>query len=159
MDTTPHFGRYQAVEGRSIGGGITRAAAEGDGPGDLAGGLRARSFGSLAFSAPRSRVGARRADRRPSRCPMTRHQPDAEVTGYIAEGRPSSSDDDRRIRAFVDEFERQFIGQGEQRRTIEETLDLVWAPLERFRRTSSSGSHPSSRAPSRECAELVKHGG
>jgi V/A-type H+/Na+-transporting ATPase subunit B len=47
-------------------------------------------------------------------------------------GEQTLSDDDRRILAFVDEFERQFIGQGGQRRTIEETLDLAWTLLARF---------------------------
>jgi V/A-type H+/Na+-transporting ATPase subunit B len=47
-------------------------------------------------------------------------------------GEQALSDDDRRILAFVDEFERQFIGQGGQRRTIEETLDLAWTLLARF---------------------------
>ena len=35
--------------------------------------------------------------------------------------RAGALDDDRRILAFVDEFERRFVGQGEQRRSIEET--------------------------------------
>ncbi len=34
--------------------------------------------------------------------------------------------------AFVDEFERRFVGQGEQRRSIDETLDLAWELLARF---------------------------
>jgi V/A-type H+-transporting ATPase subunit B len=32
----------------------------------------------------------------------------------------------------VQDFERQFVGQGEQRRSIEETLDLAWSLLARF---------------------------
>jgi V/A-type H+-transporting ATPase subunit B len=47
-------------------------------------------------------------------------------------GEQALSDDDRRTLAFVDEFERRFVGQGEQRRTIEETLDLAWMLLARF---------------------------
>jgi V/A-type H+/Na+-transporting ATPase subunit B len=47
-------------------------------------------------------------------------------------GEQALSDDDRRTLAFVDEFERRFIGQGHQRRTIEETLDLAWELLARF---------------------------
>ena len=34
--------------------------------------------------------------------------------------------------AFVDEFEQRFVGQGEQRRSIEQTLDLAWELLGRF---------------------------
>ena len=47
-------------------------------------------------------------------------------------GEQALSDDDRRTLAFVDDFERQFVGQGEQRRSIEETLDLAWELLARF---------------------------
>jgi V/A-type H+-transporting ATPase subunit B len=47
-------------------------------------------------------------------------------------GEQALSDDDRSILAFVDEFERKFVGQGNQRHTIEETLDLAWALLSRF---------------------------
>jgi V/A-type H+-transporting ATPase subunit B len=47
-------------------------------------------------------------------------------------GEQALSDDDRRTLAFVDEFERRFVGQGKQRRTIEETLDLAWMLLARF---------------------------
>ena len=34
--------------------------------------------------------------------------------------------------AFVDEFERRFVGQGVVRRSIEQTLDLAWELLARF---------------------------
>jgi V/A-type H+-transporting ATPase subunit B len=47
-------------------------------------------------------------------------------------GEQALSDDDRRILAFVDEFERRFVGHGDQRRSIEETLDLAWELLARF---------------------------
>ena len=47
-------------------------------------------------------------------------------------GEQALSDDDRRTLAFVDEFERRFVGQGEQRRSIEQTLDLAWELLARF---------------------------
>jgi V/A-type H+-transporting ATPase subunit B len=33
---------------------------------------------------------------------------------------------DRRLRRFADAFERGFVGQGEQGRSIEETLDAGW---------------------------------
>jgi V/A-type H+-transporting ATPase subunit B len=47
-------------------------------------------------------------------------------------GEQALSDDDRHTLAFVDEFERRFVGQGEQRRSIEQTLDLAWELLARF---------------------------
>jgi V/A-type H+-transporting ATPase subunit B len=47
-------------------------------------------------------------------------------------GEQALSDDDRRVLSFVDEFEQRFIGQGDQRRSIEETLDLAWELLGRF---------------------------
>ena len=47
-------------------------------------------------------------------------------------GEQALSDDDRRILTFVEDFERQFVGQGAQRRSIEETLDLAWRLLARF---------------------------
>ena len=36
------------------------------------------------------------------------------------------------ILGFVDDFERRFVGQGAQRRSIEQTLDLAWELLGRF---------------------------
>jgi V/A-type H+-transporting ATPase subunit B len=47
-------------------------------------------------------------------------------------GEQALSDDDRRILSFVEDFERHLVGQGEQRRSIEETLDLAWSLLARF---------------------------
>jgi V/A-type H+-transporting ATPase subunit B len=47
-------------------------------------------------------------------------------------GEQALSDDDRRALAFVDDFERRFVGQGDQRRSIEDTLDLAWNLLARF---------------------------
>jgi V/A-type H+-transporting ATPase subunit B len=47
-------------------------------------------------------------------------------------GEQALSDDDRRILAFVDQFERRFVGQGTQRRSITETLDLAWELLAAF---------------------------
>jgi V/A-type H+/Na+-transporting ATPase subunit B len=47
-------------------------------------------------------------------------------------GEQALSDDDRRILAFVDEFERRFVGQDTQRRSITETLDLAWELLGAF---------------------------
>jgi V/A-type H+-transporting ATPase subunit B len=47
-------------------------------------------------------------------------------------GEQALSDDDRRILAFVDEFERRFVGQDTQRRSITETLDLAWELLAAF---------------------------
>lgn len=47
-------------------------------------------------------------------------------------GEQALSDDDRATLAFVDEFERRFIGQGDERRTIGQTLDLAWELLARI---------------------------
>lgn len=47
-------------------------------------------------------------------------------------GEQALSDDDRRVLAFVDEFERRFVGQGDRRRSIEQTLDLAWELLAAF---------------------------
>jgi V/A-type H+/Na+-transporting ATPase subunit B len=47
-------------------------------------------------------------------------------------GEQALSDDDRRILVFVDELEQRFIGQGNRRRSIEETLDLAWELLAGF---------------------------
>jgi V/A-type H+-transporting ATPase subunit B len=47
-------------------------------------------------------------------------------------GEQALTDDDRRILAFVDDFEHRFVGQREQRRSIEETLDLAWDLLAPF---------------------------
>jgi V/A-type H+/Na+-transporting ATPase subunit B len=47
-------------------------------------------------------------------------------------GEQALSDDDRRILAFVDEFERRFVGQDTERRSITETLDLAWELLAAF---------------------------
>ena len=44
-------------------------------------------------------------------------------------GEQALSDDDRRTLTFVDQFERRFVGQGTERRSIEQTLDLAWKLL------------------------------
>jgi V/A-type H+/Na+-transporting ATPase subunit B len=49
-------------------------------------------------------------------------------------GEQALSDEDRRILAFADDFERRFVGQGSDRRTVEQTLDLAWELLARFPR-------------------------
>jgi V/A-type H+/Na+-transporting ATPase subunit B len=36
------------------------------------------------------------------------------------------------VLGFVEAFERRFVGQGDQRRSIEETLDLAWELLAPF---------------------------
>jgi V/A-type H+-transporting ATPase subunit B len=41
-------------------------------------------------------------------------------------GEEALSDTDRRYLRFADDFEKSIVGQGEQGRTIEETLDLGW---------------------------------
>jgi V/A-type H+-transporting ATPase subunit B len=48
-------------------------------------------------------------------------------------GEPALSEDDRRYLPFADEFEHRFVGQGDERRTVEETLDLAWELFARFR--------------------------
>jgi V/A-type H+-transporting ATPase subunit B len=47
-------------------------------------------------------------------------------------GEQALSEDDRRILAFVDDFEHRFVGQGERRRSIGQTLDLAWDLLAPF---------------------------
>jgi V/A-type H+/Na+-transporting ATPase subunit B len=47
-------------------------------------------------------------------------------------GEQALSDDDRLVLSFVEAFERRFVGQGDQRRSIEETLDLAWELLAPF---------------------------
>ena len=47
-------------------------------------------------------------------------------------GESALSDEDRRFLRFSEAFEREFIGQGDQRRTITDTLDLAWRLLEPF---------------------------
>lgn len=47
-------------------------------------------------------------------------------------GEQALSGDDRRILAFTEDFEHRFVGQGERRRSIDETLDLAWDLLAPF---------------------------
>jgi V/A-type H+/Na+-transporting ATPase subunit B len=47
-------------------------------------------------------------------------------------GEQALSDHDRAILGFADDVERRFIGQGIERRSIEQTLDLAWQLLARF---------------------------
>jgi V/A-type H+-transporting ATPase subunit B len=47
-------------------------------------------------------------------------------------GEQALSDDDRRTLGFVDDFERRFVGQGAERRSVEQTLDLAWDLLGRY---------------------------
>jgi V/A-type H+/Na+-transporting ATPase subunit B len=47
-------------------------------------------------------------------------------------GEQALSDDDRRTLGFVEDFERRFVGQGAERRSVEQTLDLAWELLARF---------------------------
>lgn len=49
-------------------------------------------------------------------------------------GEQALSEEDRRILAFADDFERRFVSQGGDRRTVEQTLDLAWELLARFPR-------------------------
>ena len=60
-------------------------------------------------------------------------------------GEQALSDDDRRVLAFVDEFEQRFVGQGVERRSIErDARPRLGASRPLPRRPSSSGSSPSS---------------
>ncbi len=47
-------------------------------------------------------------------------------------GAASLSEEEQRLLAFSDRFERELIGQGETFRTFEETLDLGWRLLAAF---------------------------
>jgi V/A-type H+-transporting ATPase subunit B len=47
-------------------------------------------------------------------------------------GEAALSEDDRRFLTFADEFERRFVGQGDERRGVEATLDLGWELLAPF---------------------------
>ncbi|HEU6446697.1 MAG TPA: hypothetical protein VFL61_16720, partial [Gaiellaceae bacterium] len=47
-------------------------------------------------------------------------------------GEQALADDDRRMLAFADEFEQRFVGQGNERRSIDATLDLAWDLLASF---------------------------
>lgn len=49
-------------------------------------------------------------------------------------GEQALSADDRRMLAFADEFERRFVGQGSERRSVDATLDLAWVLLASFPR-------------------------
>jgi len=49
-------------------------------------------------------------------------------------GTAALGEDDRRYLTFADDFEQRFIGQGGQRRSLAETLDLAWELLGRFPR-------------------------
>jgi len=52
------------------------------------------------------------------------------LVSIVGEG--ALSEDDRRYLGFADDFERSFVGQGEDGRSIIETLDLAWNLLARF---------------------------
>jgi V/A-type H+/Na+-transporting ATPase subunit B len=52
------------------------------------------------------------------------------LVSIVGEG--ALSDEDRRYLAFADDFEERLVGQGPQRRSIEETLDLAWRLLADF---------------------------
>jgi V/A-type H+/Na+-transporting ATPase subunit B len=53
------------------------------------------------------------------------------LASIIGEG--ALTDSDRGYLPFAEDFERQFVGQGPARRSIEESLDLAWELLGRFR--------------------------
>lgn len=50
-------------------------------------------------------------------------------------GEEALSEDDRRVLAFADRFERELIHQGDADRTVSETLDLAWALLRELPRS------------------------
>lgn len=47
-------------------------------------------------------------------------------------GEQALSEEDRRHLAFAGEFEERFVGQGEERRSMEETLEVAWRLLDIF---------------------------
>ena len=49
-------------------------------------------------------------------------------------GTAALGENDRRYLSFADDFEQRFIGQGDRRRGVEETLDRAWELLGRFPR-------------------------
>jgi V/A-type H+-transporting ATPase subunit B len=53
-----------------------------------------------------------------------------QLTAIIGEA--ALSDEDRRYRAFAEDFEQRFVGQSGQPRTLEQTLDRAWELLARF---------------------------
>ncbi|QIN80708.1 V-type ATP synthase subunit B [Rubrobacter marinus] len=52
------------------------------------------------------------------------------LVSIVGEG--ALSDEDRRQLAFADDFEEKFVGQGVNRRSIEDTLETAWRLLGRF---------------------------
>lgn len=54
------------------------------------------------------------------------------LVSIVGEG--ALSEDDRRLLRFADEFERRFVGQAGDRRSIEDTLELAWELLLPFPR-------------------------
>ena len=52
------------------------------------------------------------------------------LVSIVGEG--ALSEEDRRHLAFADDFEAVFVGQGAQRRSVEETLETAWRLLGRF---------------------------
>jgi V/A-type H+-transporting ATPase subunit B len=57
-------------------------------------------------------------------------------------GEQALNDDDRRILAFVEDFERRFVGQHQRRRSIGQTLDLAWTLLAPFPATDLRRINP-----------------
>jgi len=47
-------------------------------------------------------------------------------------GEASLSDDDRRALRFADRFEHEFVHQGVERRSVDETLDAAWALFDEY---------------------------
>ena len=73
--------------------------------------------------------------RSPTSCtPARRAQETRRLVAIVGEA--SLSDADRRLLAVAEEFERRFVHQGGARRTIDETLDLVWDLLRPCRPSS-----------------------
>jgi hypothetical protein len=75
-------------------------------------------------------------------------------------GQRALSDDDHRTLGFVDDFERRFIGQGAERRSVEQTLDLAWDLLGRYPGTRAQADRAPVRLalPPSGCAEAVTRG-
>lgn len=67
-------------------------------------------------------------------------------------GEAALSENDRRLLAFGDDFEKRFIGQGTDSRSIAETLDLAWDMLAPFADEELKRIHPETIAAHRPVA-------
>jgi len=89
-------------------------------------------------------------------------------------GEAALSDGERQVLAFADAFERRLVGQGRERRTLDESFDAAWAilrrlpdeelaripkeVLERHRTVSATPARGEEAAPDIDAAEAVAQG-